>query len=209
MARNLTTALKNALTGTQVTPIMLFYADFPSGAVRAWTGYGNLSWGGNTYAGVGHFGGIDRVDEASDQSARGITFSLSGVPSALISVGLNDAYQGRTCSLYIGALDSAGAIVVDPYLMFSGRIDVMAIEDSGDTATILLSGESRLIDLNRPRARRYTHEDQQIDYPGDLGLEYVAGLQDKQLYWGAGGTDSIGKKPAKEGSGPGTPNVYI
>lgn len=207
MARNLTTNLRNALTAQQVTPIMLFYADFPSGAVRAWTGYGNLSWASQTWAGVGDFGGVDKVEEASDQSAKGVVFSLSGIPSNLISAGLDDAYQGRTCALYIGALDASGAVVADPYLIFSGRMDVMEIEDGGETATVRLSGESRLIDLNRPRARRYTHEDQQIDYPGDLGLEYVAGLQDKQIYWGAGG--AIGLRPAAANSGPGTPNVYV
>ena len=31
--------------------------------------------------------------------------------------------------------------------MFDGRMDVMTIEDAGDTASISLSAESRLIDL--------------------------------------------------------------
>jgi hypothetical protein len=187
MARSLTTGFKNHIAGVSVTPILLFYADFPSGAVRVWSGYGNLSWGGNTYTGVGNFGGVDRVDESSDQSAKGIVFSLSGIPSSLITIALADAYQGRTCTLWLGALDSTGAVIADPYQFFSGRMDVMEIEDGGDTATIRLTGENRLIDLNRPRARRYTHEDQQIDYAGDLGLEYVAGLQDKKIYWGVAG----------------------
>lgn len=194
MARSLTADFKNHIAGVAVTPILLFYADFPSGAVRVWSGYGNLSWRGNTYTGVGNFGGVDRVDESSDQSAKGIVFSLSGIPSSLISVALADAYQGRTCTLWLGALDSTGAVIADPYQFFSGRMDVMEIEDGGDTAIIRLTGENRLIDLNRPRARRYTHEDQQIDYAGDLGLEYVAGLQDKKIYWGVAG--AVGNLPS-------------
>lgn len=187
MARSLTTAFKNSITAVQVTPVLIFYADFPTGAVRCWSGYGDLSWGGNTYTGIGNFGGVDRVDESSDQSAKGITFSLTGIPSSLIAIALADAYQGRTCSLWLGTLDSAGALIADPYLFFSGRMDVMEIEDGGETASIKLTGENRLIDLNRARARRYTHEDQQIEYAGDLGLEYVAGLQDKKIYWGVAG----------------------
>lgn len=187
MARSLTTAFKNHISGASVTPILLFYADFPSGAVRAWSGYGTLSWGGNNYTGIGDFGGVDRVEEGSDHSAKGIVFTLAGIPSSLIALALADAYQGRTCTLWLGAMDSTGAVIADPYQFFSGRMDVMEIEDGGDTATIKLTGENRLIDLNRPRARRYTHEDQQIDYPGDLGLEYVAGLQDKKIYWGVAG----------------------
>ena len=41
-----------------------------------------------------------------------------------------------------------------------------------------------LIDLNRSRVRRYTNEDQQIDYPTDVGFEYVQSLQDFEIKWG-------------------------
>ena len=63
-------------------------------------------------------------------------------------------------------------------------MDVMTIEDAGATATINVSAESRLIDLDRSRTRRFTSEDQKIDYPNDKGLEMVASLQDKQITWG-------------------------
>ena len=42
----------------------------------------------------------------------------------------------------------------------------------------------RLIDLDRSRARRFTSEDQKIDYPDDKGLEMVASLQDTVIIWG-------------------------
>jgi hypothetical protein len=74
--------------------------------------------------------------------------------------------------------------VADPVLQFEGRLDVPAIEDGEDTATIAISYESELIDLERARERRYTPEDQAIDYPGDLGFAYVAALQDAQITWG-------------------------
>ena len=32
--------------------------------------------------------------------------------------------------------------------------------------------------------RRYTDEDQQMDYPGDLGFQFVNGIQEAQIYWG-------------------------
>jgi hypothetical protein len=63
-------------------------------------------------------------------------------------------------------------------------MDVMGIEDSGDTANINVTAESRLIDLERSRERRYTSEDQKINYPNDKGLEFIADLQDKELVWG-------------------------
>ena len=63
-------------------------------------------------------------------------------------------------------------------------MDTMGIEDTGDTANISLTAESRLIDLERSRERRYTSEDQKIDYPNDKGLEFIADLQDKEIVWG-------------------------
>lgn len=74
-------------------------------------------------------------------------------------------------------------VIADPFLAFEGRLDVPDISDDGESCTVRVSYESRLIDLERPRERRITHEDQQIDYPGDLGREYVASLQDKVVVW--------------------------
>ncbi|MCK5385084.1 MAG: hypothetical protein KAJ29_05855 [Alphaproteobacteria bacterium] len=50
-----------------------------------------------------------------------------------------------------------------------------------DTATVTLTAESRLRDLERPRTKRYTDADQQSRYHGDKGLEYIPSMQDKQI----------------------------
>ena len=185
MARDLTTATKNAAIAAEVQAVMLFYADYSSGAVRLWNCYGDLSWNSQTWSGIGDFGGVDVIEESSEIRANGAVFILNGIPSASVSLALTDNYQGRTCSLWLGFLNtSTGALIADPYQLFSGRMDVMTINDGADTATITLQAENLLVDLNRPRERRYTHEDQLIDYAGDLGLEYVAGLQEKPIHWG-------------------------
>jgi hypothetical protein len=58
------------------------------------------------------------------------------------------------------------------------------MDEQAETATVSISYEGRLIDLERPRARRYTHDDQQIDFPGDRGFEYVPTLQEWNGVWG-------------------------
>lgn len=195
MARDLTTATKNALIAETVAPIMLFYGDFASGPVRIWSGYGDLSWNGNTWIGVGDFGGVSSVAESEDLRANGVTFTLNGIDPSLVSTVLTDTYQGRECSLHLGAINlSTGALIADPYQLFAGRMDVITIDESADTATISLQAESLLIDLNRPRERRYTYEDQIQLYPGDEGLEFVAGIQDKPIPWGVP-TPASGTQP--------------
>ena len=122
--------------------------------------------------------------ESAEVQANNLTITLSGIPSSLISSALNETYQGRSCKVHLGVLNDSGAVVSDPYLLFSGRMDLMNIDDGGQTCTISVSAESRLIDLDRTRERRYTSEDQKIDFPNDKGLEFIADLQDKEIIWG-------------------------
>jgi hypothetical protein len=63
-------------------------------------------------------------------------------------------------------------------------MDQMNIEESADTATIEVTVENKLVDLERARVARYTSGYQKSIYPNDLGLDFVESLQDKQLPWG-------------------------
>ena len=49
---------------------------------------------------------------------------------------------------------------------------------------ITLLAENRLRDLERLRARNYTDADQQAEYPGDRGFEFVPALQTMSIPWG-------------------------
>tara|TARA_R100000329_G_scaffold150419_2_gene143300 strand:- start:41 stop:994 length:954 start_codon:yes stop_codon:yes gene_type:complete len=77
-------------------------------------------------------------------------------------------------------------IVSDTYTIFDGFMDVMRLTDSGGKANISVNCENQLIALEKPNTRRYTPEDQKIDFPNDKGLEYVAALQDDEVIWGRG-----------------------
>jgi hypothetical protein len=77
-------------------------------------------------------------------------------------------------------------VIADPFLAFSGRFDVPDIIDEGQIATIVAKYESRLVDLDRSRERRYTHEDQQLRLAGDDGFKFVTDLQNMTITWGTG-----------------------
>lgn len=192
MSRALTSGMVTAVTSAVVRPILLAEFDFDGGTVYMWTGYGTLSWGGHSFLGAGNLCGVAPIAEVVDTSAKGTSFTLNGIPSSLLATALTENYQGRAAKLWLGALDSSNAIIADPYLIFGGRMDTMTIDDGGETGSISLTAENRLIDLNRSRERRYTDQDQRIDYPSDLGLQYVVGLQDKQIVWGAGTNSASG-----------------
>ena len=181
--RSLSANMVTEVSASQLSPILLASFSF-STPVRLWSGYGTITVGSVTYLGSGTLGTISPVEETTDLAARGINFQLSGVPSALVAVALTENYQGKACSVLFGALDASGVLVASPVTIFAGRMDVMSVNDDGQNATILMSAENRLVDFRRPREVRYTHEEQTNLHPGDLGLEFVNAIQEKQIYWG-------------------------
>jgi len=183
MARNLTAGLQAETLAAQLSPILFLEFETAAGTSRAWTGFGTISWNGQSWIGLGHLLGVSAIEETGDVVANGVSISLSGVPAELVSIALTHVRQGKPVRIWLGALDAAGAVIADPYLMFQGRFDTAAIQEGADTAAIIVQAESRLIDLERPRTRRYTPEDQAIDYPGDLGLAFVSAIQDAAIIW--------------------------
>ncbi|MBU0752360.1 MAG: hypothetical protein KJ787_13890 [Gammaproteobacteria bacterium] len=184
MSRGLTSAAESAVTAAHATAIVLVEMDFPDGFVRVNNSPVTYAWNGYDWLGLGSLGSMDAINEGAALEARGISFRISGVPAANIARALGQQYQGRACKVWAAPLDpTSHAMIADPVLVFWGRMDVMSI-DLGDTASITVSAESRLADWGRPRIRRFNHEDQQIDYPGDLGFEFVTSMVDKELRWG-------------------------
>ena len=183
MSRDIETALADAFADAGLNPILLAVIETADGTVRAWTGIGNIDWDGNTFQGIGALGQVSRTEETIDGTATGMVYSLSGIDASLISYALNSIRPGNEARLYFGALDENGKMKGTPVLVDRGLTDVPEIEDSAETATVRITTESRGID-KRARVRRYTTEDQAIDYPSDRGFEKVEGLQDRKIKWG-------------------------
>jgi len=184
VSRALTPAMLAAMATGNLRPLMLYEGEFSGGTVRLFTGYGTIIWDGKTFTGSGQMLQITSIQEVSDLQAVNFTVSLNGQLQSLLALALGQVRRGLPGSLWLGLLDDAGALIADPFLCFKGRADRPDIVPDPQSATISVAYESRLIDAGRRRERRYTSEDQQIDYPGDLGFDYVPSLQDTQFTWG-------------------------
>ncbi|WP_338469205.1 hypothetical protein ROLI_040330 [Roseobacter fucihabitans] len=147
--------------------------------LRIWTGYNDLTIEGETYAGAGGFLGIGEFGEAGDLTAIGAEITLSGISSEVVSLALIEPYQGRACRVMFGVIGVADVVEV-----FSGLMNTLNGVDSGDTSAFTLLVDSKLVELERARAKRYTHESQQALFPGDTGFSFVADLADKEVAWG-------------------------
>jgi hypothetical protein len=162
--------------------VTLCELNFDSGTIRVHDGAGPLSFGGNTYLGIGTYGSFDIVDENIDNVARGIRLTLSGVESGLVSTVMTETYQGRTVTLYLGLLAEDMTFVDDPEELWSGRIDTMSISLDQNSATISVSCEYRL--RKEPVVARYTDTDQRLAYAGDRFFDLTQKIPQFKASWG-------------------------
>ena len=178
-----------------------------------WTGLGNLVLGGVTYVGVGNFLNVSAISETGDIRAANASVSLSGIPSAFLSLALQTKYHGRIARIKFGITltdedfmlaetsdflvqETGGLLSVTPgdgaalTTLFVGYMDQMTIDEGPETSTITMDLESKLVDLERPRVLRYTTESQALRFPNvaypDLAFEFVNDLQTRPLMWGKG-----------------------
>lgn len=183
MSRTITGAAAAAFASANVPMLVLIALYFDSGTVYLTNAPYTVTWQGNDFLGVGRFLGLESLGESGGIEAVGVGMTLSGVPSDMLAIALAENYQGNTAKVWIAPLDDNFQILADPVGPFIYRMDTMPIK-LGTTATIKLNCESRLVDLNRPRVRRYNDADQREEFPTDGGMKFVEQMVDKTLVWG-------------------------
>jgi hypothetical protein len=181
--RALTQAAKDAFSQLNFPAIVLVELDFADGVVRLTNAAYTFAWGGHDWQGIGTLGSIEAVSEGSALQMYGCALTLSGIPPEIISEAFSANYQGRSATIWLAPMTKDYAFIADPVVVFKGRMDTMDIA-VGDTATITLSVESRLVDWDKPRIRRFNDEDQRFSYPNDRGFRYVDQMVQKDLKWG-------------------------
>lgn len=186
MDRGSTSAFQTEVVKAQNHPVHLVEFHFDAGTVYGCDAYKAISWGGNSYIAMGHLLGFSDIGEDSEVVVSSVTISLSGVDRTYISTLLNQDYIDRRVKIYFGFLDGSQQLVVDPELMFDGRMDSPSINEDPEagTSTIGVTATNALVDFERITGRHTNHEDQQLYFPGDKGFEYAAASL-RDLKWGS------------------------
>jgi hypothetical protein len=170
-----------AVTAGLVVPAVFADLTFRSTTEHVWTGIGPIAFNGNTYKGVGTLGGIGTISEGINVQAQGTSVSLSGIDPEIYAECMADIQIGAPATLWFGAL-AAGVFVC--YRAFQGQVDKPSVTTGGDSIAISLALENRLYNMQRPSYRRYTTEDQHLDYADDCGFSWVTMLNDIALLVG-------------------------
>lgn len=183
MSRNLPSSIQTALGTSSLRPVVFFEALFPSGAVRLNSSKVNLSIGGNSFIGISSLGAVSEISETVDEGANEARFTLAGDPTG-IALALGENPRGVPVKSYLGFLDASNALIDVPAVDFSGIGSHFIVDPGAEVSTATLVAYDETGDQERPLEERYTDQDQQRMHPGDVGLEYVADLPNKQFTWG-------------------------
>lgn len=187
MTRNISAGFQAQVEGDTLSPfyaVEMTFTDDNDTVLRYWTGYGEITFDGETFSGFADFLNIEVASETTDLQANGASITLSGLNAATVSLALGEPFQGEPIKIWLGVLNTSGQVIADPYMIFEGKMDTMSIAQAADKSSVTITAESSLIDLNRTRVRRYTSEDQKIEYPNDRGLDFVPSIQQMDITWG-------------------------
>tara|TARA_R110002096_G_scaffold309135_1_gene503617 strand:+ start:2373 stop:2936 length:564 start_codon:yes stop_codon:yes gene_type:complete len=186
--RTTSSAVQAEISAAANTPVHLVEVTLGATVYRITDAYIALTWGGNEYSQAGHFLGFSDIEESATLQVSKLTVSLSAIDKTFVSLLLSQDYLDRPIKIYKGFLDAAGALIVDPLLVFEGRIDSPIIQEDPDagTATIAVSASNSWGDFLRRIGRFTNHEGQQVHFPGDLGLQFASEIV-KDVVWGKTG----------------------
>ena len=179
MSRIVPSSLITAWASDTAQPYFAVEFALDSGTLRFWSGYGERTIEGQTFIGAGQLINIDGIEEVADLAAAGITITLNGLPSEIVSAALQEPYQRRACRVYFG-----DASTTDVINAFSGKLSKMNILDSAESGTIKVLVESKLVEADKASNRRYTSESQKSRHSGDTFFDWTPGLQDADIVWG-------------------------
>ena len=185
MDRSSTSAFQTEVAKLQNRPIHLVEVYFDDETVYMTDAFKDISYNSNTYTAVGHFMGFSDIEEAAEVIVSSVTLSLGGVDQVWVSRVLNKAYIDRTVKIYTAFLDDALALVVDPVLIFEGRMDQPSIEEDPDagTSSVSVSVTNAWVDFSRKTGRHTNHEEQTLHFAGDKGFEFASEVT-PDIIWG-------------------------
>ena len=185
MDRGSTSAFRTEIVKSANKPFHLLKLAFDDVSYYLSDAYIPVTFSGNEYTPTGSFLSFSDIVETNDANIETITIALSGVDTTYINLFLAGGYLDRTVEIYKAFLDSNDALVSDPLLIFSGRLNNPAIKEDVDagTSTISVQASSLFVDFDRINTRFTNNESQQSFFSGDTGFRFSSVVV-KELNWG-------------------------
>lgn len=141
-----------------------------------------VQWGGHTWAPAG-LGSVEPIEDITGD-IQALSFSLPGVTESQLALALTEDVEGKTVRVYDALIDPETGVAEDAALAWAGTLNVPSIDDGPD-ATVSVTAEHRGVQALRPKATRYTHDEQLRRYTGDTSLNIDPATDAAPLAWPA------------------------
>lgn len=146
--RNFSPSFAAALEKDIVYPLYFFEAEFATGTLHLWTGYGERVWDGKVWSGIGWILGVSEVEETAEVKATSLTIGVPSNPE-MNSIALAQLRRNKPMTIWQGLL-APPEVIGDPETgevigeeAFEYRIgDSGTGELVGDPATLETLGDS-------------------------------------------------------------------
>jgi len=181
-----------SLTGAKIRAAFLVEMQFVSQAMRLSNRNADLKTNdGRIWRGLRGLGSISGLERAVAGTAPQAVFSLSGVAQNVQAEEQGDPsdYVNQPIGVSIQFFTEDWGLLDAPYAIWGGTMqtvqDTFAWNGGSKAWTSIcsLTAESWFIGRSRPPYAFYSHNDQQLRFPGDLGLQFMAMLQNMVTRW--------------------------
>lgn len=175
-----------------------------------WDGVGELVYDGDTYVGVGSFGGVSYGEEKLSEPAQPFSLRINGsayrengeiveIPRDNFLNAITDTLegvpiQGRPCEIFIAVTDGRSIVTLPsgPAAVIgraNGTLDVIrATEDDRGYPSLEVSVEDETFVGQISIARHLAPEDHNVDYPSSTYLVMTPIIESVDTKWGAAGS---------------------
>lgn len=164
-------------------PIVMVSLDWPDGPVYAHSNVGDISWNGQTWRGLGHFGRISTPEEQLGIAQSTAILELVGAPDEIDDY-LEADIRGRMGEVFFGVVTErmGNQFIGEPWSDFTGYMDAMTDSITSDNGDILRTLSIAL--ANGPSQRKFTSvfhtdEDQRRLYPDDTAGRLVINAEER------------------------------
>ena len=186
MTRSLTTAVKNELATNDIRPVHLITIGFGTPVNITDCSFpltSSVSGSSVTYSASDFILGISNHTEQTDITKSSVSISLSGADQTFISVVLNENVINDSVDIFRGFLDDYNALISDPFLLYSCKIDSFDISETENDSQVNLSIVSNWADFEKKNGRKTNNTSQQRFFSGDVGMDFASQtVQD--IKWG-------------------------
>lgn len=182
MTRGRTAPQKAADVAAHKGRAALIEMAFDSGTLRLAIAPFNITVGADVFVATGAAFEMTAVEETA-AGFEGFEVSLSGVDSAIEAIMASEQYRGRIIRVLEQRFDANDAKVGAAQVQSIGRMRAMGHTDNvkDQSARVWLQAEHFDAEFEQPMVIRFTDADQQRKYPGDVGGEFLASLQDRVI----------------------------